>query len=56
MKTYTIQVCMTYVQTIDVEADSQDDAEMKAFERFDLGKAWHGESECLTVAIDGESI
>ena len=55
MSKYQVQVCMTYVQTIEVEADTQDDAEIKAFESFDLSKAYQGEGECWTVSIEGES-
>ena len=55
MKKYTVQVCMTYVHVIDVEAETQAEAELKAFESFDLDQANRGEGECWTVAIDGET-
>jgi len=55
MKKYTVQVCMTYVQTIDVEAEDMHDAEQRAFESFDLSKAYQGEGECWVVATAGES-
>jgi hypothetical protein len=54
MRRYTVQVRMTYVHTIDVEAETQDAAEIEAFESFDLSKAYQGEGECWTCAIDGE--
>lgn len=54
MKKYTVQVCMTFVHIIDVEADSQSEAEEKAFDSFDLNKAYQGEGECWTISIDGE--
>ena len=55
MNKYTVQVCMTYVHVIDVEADDQQSAEEKAFESFNLDQAHRGEGECWTVAINGES-
>jgi hypothetical protein len=54
MKTYKVQVCMTYIDIINVEAESQDDAEMKAFQSFNLGKAQQGEGEAWTLE-EGEA-
>lgn len=51
MKKYTVQVVMSYVQTIDVEADNQHDAEIMAFESFDLTKAYQGEGDAWTVEV-----
>ena len=36
---YTVQVCMTYVHVMDVEADSQDEAERLAFGMFEDRKS-----------------
>ena len=53
---YTVQVCMTYVHVMDVEADSQDEAERLAFGMFDLNRANQGEGECWTIATDEEAV
>jgi len=54
MSKYTVQVCVTYVHVVEVEAEDQASAEYMAFYEFDLDKAYRGESECSTLAIDGE--
>ena len=51
MKIYKVQVCMSYIQVIEIEADSQDSAEDQAFEAFELEKAQRGEGECWTVEV-----
>jgi hypothetical protein len=54
MKKYKVEVRMTYLHHIEVEAESQDDAETKAFESFDLAQAYQGAGECVTIAVEGE--
>lgn len=51
---YQVQVCMTYVDIVEVEAETQDSAERIAFDEFNLDRAQRGEGECWTIAIDGE--
>lgn len=55
-KKYQVQVFVTYVQVVEVEAIDQEKAEFHAFYGFDLDKAYRGESECRVVAIDGEEV
>jgi hypothetical protein len=55
MSKYTVQVCMTYIQIVEVEAETQESAEYMAFYAFDLDNAQRGEGECYTVSIDGET-
>ena len=54
MSKYQVQVCVTYVQVVEVEAETQECAEYMAFYAFDLDKAHRGESECWTIATEGE--
>ena len=54
MRKYTVQVCMTYIHTMDVEAEDMHDAEMRAFEAFDLSKAHQGEGDAWILDIEGE--
>lgn len=54
MSKYTVKVCVTYINVVEVEAETQESAECKAFYEFDLDKAYRGECECNTLAIDGE--
>jgi hypothetical protein len=53
---YKVQVCMTYVQFIDVDAPDLETAEQTAFDSFDLSKAHRGEGECWTVETEGETV
>lgn len=39
MKTYTATVLITFYQTITVQAENREDAEMEVIERFDQNKA-----------------
>lgn len=56
MSKYTVQVVMSYIQVIEVDADSQYEAEVTAFDQFDLSKANEGEGEAWTVSVtEGES-
>lgn len=54
MSKYQVQVCVTYVHVVEVEAETQECAEYMAFYEFDLDKAHRGESECWTVSTEGE--
>jgi len=45
MKKFKVSVAMSYCDEIIVEAETQDEAEIKAFESFDLKRAWQGEGE-----------
>lgn len=51
MRKYTVQVAMTYIQVIDIEADDMHDAEQRAFEQFDLSKANQGEGDAWILGI-----
>ena len=53
MKTYTIDVTATYVQTVEVQADSLDDAYDAALYLFEVNDA-HQESLYPTFASQGE--
>lgn len=52
MNKYKVQVVMSYVQTIEVESDNQHDAEVIAFESFELNKAHQGEGQAWTLEIN----
>lgn len=54
MKKYQIQVCVTYKQFVEVEAENEVSAQHLALYEFDLDKAYRGESECITSWIEGE--
>jgi hypothetical protein len=43
---FFVQVRMSYIQEVEVEADTKEDAEIKAFEGFDLTKAYMGDGDC----------
>ena len=45
MKKFKVSVVMSYCDVITVEADTQDEAEIKAFESFDLKRAWQSLGE-----------
>lgn len=49
MKKYSVDVVMSYWQTIEVEAASQEEAEVAAYDAFDLEKATQGEGEVMYV-------
>jgi hypothetical protein len=48
---YRVQVVKSYWQTVEVEADSVDDAAYKAFDEFDIKKANVGEGETHAVEL-----
>jgi len=52
---YTIEVTMSYTQVVEVEADTQERAEFKAFYEFDLDKAYRRDSECYVLKTEGET-
>lgn len=56
MSKYVVQVCMTYVHIVDVEADDKESAKQKAFYDFDVTQAMLGEGECHVIEIDGEKV
>lgn len=49
---YLVQVAMSYVQTIEVEADDMHDAEQIAFDKFDLSKAYQGEGDAWILEVE----
>ena len=49
MKTYRGTVCVTYYQDITVEAETQEEAEMQMYQRFDIAKAECGRCEAYDV-------
>jgi len=53
---YRVSVVMSYWQTIDVEAESCDDARSIALDAFDVSKAVIGDGETHSVEqLEGES-
>ena len=53
MKTYEIEIASTTYRTYLIDAESQDDAEMRAFEEVDsdweISKAWRQNAEITHV-------
>lgn len=53
MKTYEIEIASTTYRTYLIDAESQDDAEMRAFEEVDsdweISKAWRQNAEIVHV-------
>ena len=56
MKKFSVDVVMSFWQTIEVEAESQAEAEATAFDAFDLSKATQGEGEIMYVRVEGETV
>ena len=54
MKTYRVEIEVTYTQHIDVEADSMKEAEATALDQFDVDAAYQSGSHVLWVT-DTES-
>jgi hypothetical protein len=52
MKKYSVDVVMSYWQTIEVEAASQEEAEATAYDAFDLEKANLAVGEVMNVRIE----
>lgn len=46
MKKFFVKVSMSYIQEVEVEADTKEDAEIKAYEAFDLTQAYQGDGAC----------
>jgi len=55
MKKYSVDVVMSYWNTIEVEAESREEAEEIAFNAFDIEKATQGEGEVMCVRTEGET-
>jgi len=49
MSKYTVQVAMSYINVIEVEADSPEEARELAFHQFDLSQANQGEGEAWVI-------
>ena len=49
---YTIEVSITYTQVIEIEADTQERAEFKAFFEFDMDKACRRDSEFYVLKTE----
>ena len=45
MSKYKVQVAVTYFHTIEVDADSVEEAEATAFDLFDVDEAYPGDGE-----------
>jgi len=48
---YAVTVAMTFWQTIEVEADSREEANATAFDLFDLEQAHQGEGEIYQTEL-----
>ena len=56
MKKYRVEVAMSYLQTIEVEAEDMDSAEQQAYEKFDIAKAYQGDGQIVwTTCLDEPS-
>lgn len=55
MSKFSVDVVMSYWQTIEVEADTQEQAEEMAFNQFDIAKASQGEGEVMYTRTQGET-
>lgn len=56
MKKYRVEVVVSYWQTIEVDAQSREEAQATALDAFDIDKARQGEGEVYdTQRIEGES-
>lgn len=56
MKKYRVEVVVSYWQTIEVDAQSREEAQATALDAFDIDKARQGEGEVYdTQLIEGES-
>ncbi len=51
MKIYTVQVVMSYLQTIDVEAADEIEAAATALDLFDVTQATEGDGEFVIVDV-----
>ena len=46
MKKFFVRVSMSYIQEVEVEAETKEDAEIKAYEEFDMMRAYQADGEC----------
>ena len=46
MKKFFVRVSMNYIQEVEVEANTKEDAELIAYESFDINNAEQGDGEC----------
>jgi len=49
MKKYLVVIAMSYIDTIEVEADNVEEAKQTAWDLFDEERAERGEGEVLSV-------
>jgi hypothetical protein len=52
---YKVEVVVSYWQTIEVEADSREEAQATALDLFDIEQARHGEAEIYDTEPIGET-
>lgn len=50
MKKFKVSVVMSYWDMIEVEAETQEEAEAKAYDAFDISRARKGEGEIDDIA------
>lgn len=55
MSKYKVQVVMSYWQTIEVDAQSREEAQVTAFDLFDIDQARQGEAEIYDIEIIEET-
>ena len=55
MTKYAVTVGMTYWHTIEVEADSREEANATAFDLFDIEQAHQGEGEIYQTELIGDA-
>lgn len=55
MSKYKVEVVMSYWQTIEVEAQSREEAQVKAFDLFDIDQARQGEAEIYDTELIGDT-
>jgi hypothetical protein len=53
MKKYTIEVSKTYTETIEVEANSIDEAKELAYDLFDIEEAWQSDDRVEYIREEG---
>lgn len=52
---YAVTVAMTFWQTIEVDAESKEEANATAFDLFDVDEAHQGEGEIYQTELIGET-
>lgn len=53
MKKYTIEVSETYTETIEVEANSIEEAKELAYDLFDIERAWPSDGRAEYIREEG---